>query len=119
MYYWITTATLFAEANENAQPENGGGGISQLYLIIAMAVMAYFILYLPSKREKAKRQSLLDALKKNDKVVTAGGIVGTIASISPENDEVTVKVDDNTRIRFRRSSIQYVVEPPAEGEKQS
>lgn len=73
----------------------------------------------PQSREKAKRQELLNALKKNDKIVTIGGILGTIASVSPDSDEVTIKVDENTRLRILRSSIQRVVTTESESDKSS
>jgi preprotein translocase subunit YajC len=63
---------------------------------------------------------MLTALKKNDKVVTIGGIVGTVANISVDDQKVevvTLKVDDNTRIKFIRSSIQRVLTSEGEAEK--
>ena len=48
-------------------------------------------------------------MKKNDRVVTAGGIIGSVANISVDGKEITLKVDDNTRIKFLRSSITQVL----------
>ncbi len=119
MNFLITTAAIFAQAAEKKAPAAEDGlTIPPWTIWVVLGAMAYFLLYLPSKREKAKRKSLLDGLKKNDKVVTAGGIIGTIASISPDSDEVTVKVDDNTRIRFRRSSIQLIVDTQSDTDKE-
>ncbi len=75
-------------------------------------MLFYFMLYLPNKRQKAERANLLGSLKKNDRVVTIGGILGTVANTT--DDEVTIKVDDNTKIRLLRSSIQRVVVPEKE-----
>ena len=52
---------------------------------------------------------LLKSLKKNDRVVTIGGIIGTVANVTPDGKEVTLKVDDNTRLKMLRSSIQTVL----------
>jgi preprotein translocase subunit YajC len=60
---------------------------------------------------------MLSALKKNDRVVTIGGMIGTVANITPDGQEVTLKVDDNTRIRMIRSSIQRVLSGDGEAEK--
>lgn len=83
----------------------------------AIAVIFYFLLIRPQKREQAARESMLSALKKNDRVVTIGGMIGTIANITADGQEVTLKVDDNTRIRMIRSSIQRVLSADGEAEK--
>lgn len=73
-------------------------------------VLLFFLLIVwPQKREQAKRDQMLKAMKKNDRVVTSGGILGTVANISPDGKEITLKVDDNTRIKFLRSSISQVL----------
>ena len=84
---------------------------------IAIAIMFYFLLMRPQRREQANRDAMIKALKKNDKVVTIGGIVATVANISSDGQEVTLKVDDNTRIKFVRSSIQRVVSADGDLEK--
>jgi preprotein translocase subunit YajC len=64
-----------------------------------------FFYYSPQKREQKHLEQLKSTLKKNDPVVTAGGIMGTVASVSPERNEVTIKVDDNTRLRVQMRSV--------------
>jgi preprotein translocase subunit YajC len=63
----------------------------------------------PQRKQQAKRDSMLKELKKNDPVVTIGGILGTVVNLSEDGSEVTVKVDDNARLRFRRDAIREVV----------
>ena len=63
----------------------------------------FYMLVLRPSPEKKKREELMGELKKNDKVVTIGGIIGTIADVG--EDRVTLKVDDNTRIKLRKSGI--------------
>jgi len=119
MTSWITIAALFAEAAADPAKgqENGGGFNTMLPMLVLMGVAFYFLILRPQQKEQAKKQDLLKALKKNDKVVTIGGMIGTIAAIEPDSDEVTIKVDDNTRIRFRRASIQQVITKDEEAEK--
>lgn len=64
----------------------------------------------PQRREQQKRDSLLNSLKKNDRVVTVGGMIGHIANISADGKEITLKVDDNTRIKFTRTGISHKLE---------
>lgn len=82
-----------------------------------IAVVFYFLLLRPQRREQANREAMLAALTKNDKVLTIGGIIGTVSNISADGQEVTLKVDDNTRIKFARSSIQRVMTSDGDGEK--
>lgn len=77
--------------------------------MIMIAVFYWFMLLRPRAAEEKKRKAVLDGVKKNDRVVTAGGIIGTVAQVSNDGQEVTLKVDDSTRIKFRRSSINSVL----------
>jgi len=77
------------------------------YLPIVLLFVVLIIL--PQRREQAKRDKMLNAMKKNDRVLTSSGIIGTVANISADGKEVTLKVDDNTRIRFLRTSITHVM----------
>ena len=79
---------------------------SMVVPFVAIAVLWYFLLLRPQRRERKKRDASLKELKKNDRVVTIGGIVGTIANISQDSREVTLKIDDNARITVLRNSIQ-------------
>ena len=120
---WILNLTLLALEAANQEGEKGaqpGGGIEQmlgtLFPFLMIGLIFYLFMLRPGQRERAQRDVLLKALKKNDRVVTIGGIIGTIANIEPDGREVTVKVDDNTRIRFLRTSIQTVLTDHKEDE---
>lgn len=76
--------------------------------IAAFLVLGFFLIVLPQRRERQKHQDLITGLKKNDRVETIGGILGTVANVSPDGKEVTIKVDDSTRIRFLARAIARV-----------
>jgi len=76
-----------------------------LVLPIGILVLFYFILWRPMQKQEKERKNLLGNLKKNDRVLTSAGIYGTISSISETEDEIVVKVDDNTRLRMTKGSI--------------
>ena len=82
-----------------------------LTLWVPMGLLFYWLLLRPQGREKANRKSLLDSLKKNDRVVTIGGIYGVVTNVQGDSDEVTIKVDEatNTKLRVTRSSIARVL----------
>lgn len=86
---------------------------------LAIILVLYFVMDSPQRRERSKRDAMMKNLKKDDRVVTIGGILGSVANISQDGKEVTLKVDDGTRIRFRRTAIAEVLaaEEPAEAPK--
>ena len=77
-----------------------------MWLIIGFGLIFYFIVLAPQKKAKKKQQALVDSLKKHDRVVTIGGIVGTIVSIDTANEEVVLEVGPDTQLRLLRRSIQ-------------
>ncbi len=76
---------------------------------LAIILVLYVLMDSPQRREKSKRDQMMKNLKKDDRVVTIGGILGSVANISQDGKEVTLKVDDGTRIRFRRTAIAEVL----------
>ena len=76
-----------------------------LPLMAAAAILFYLMVLRPQQRQRQERDDKLNALKKNDKVVTIGGIIGTITDLSNDGKRVTLRVDDGTRIKFTRGSI--------------
>lgn len=80
-------------------------------LFIALGIAFYLIMLRPQRREAAQMQDLLKNLKQDDKVVTIGGIHGTIVSASKDSDTVVVRVDENCKIRMTRSAVARLVEP--------
>lgn len=89
-------------------------GWVQFLPLAFIGIMFYMILLRPQQKEQRRRQETLGSLKKSDKVVTTGGIVGTIADLSQDGRFVTLKVDDSTRIRFLRSAIHGLLDDKAE-----
>lgn len=92
---------------------NGGSLTGSLVMIGLMIVIFYFFLIRPQKKQEKETKRMIDALKKGDKIVTIGGIYGTVFSV--KDSTVVVKVDDSTKIEFTKTAISRVVtETPAE-----
>ena len=102
-----------------ATGESGGNPLQSLIPMVFIGIIFYFIVMRPQlKAQKNKRKQhehLMANLKKNDKVVTIGGIIGTVAEVS--DDRVTLKIDDKTRVRFTRNSIQDLLADTTEADK--
>ena len=97
---------LFAqEAPPQGQPGGGGSFILQFLPFIAIIVLFYFLMMRPMRRQEQQRQMLIANTKKGDKIITSGGIIGTVVAVGDKEDEVTVKVDDNVRLKMLKSAI--------------
>lgn len=79
--------------------------------LVGLFFLFYFIFILPEKRKKAEEKRMMSALKKNDRIVTIGGIHGTIVSAPPDSKVVTIRIDEssNARIKLNRTAIAAVV----------
>ncbi len=90
-------------------PGSGGGASSMLVQIVPFVlifVLFYFLLILPQQKRQKQQKTMLDALKKGDKVVTSSGIWGTVTNLSKET--VTLQIADNAKIKIQRESIARV-----------
>lgn len=73
---------------------------------VLMFAIFYFLLIRPQQKKQKQRSSMLNALKKGDKVTTVGGLHGTISEIA--DDTVVIKVNDVTKLTFDRASVNNV-----------
>ena len=101
MYYLLAMA-----------PQGGDGGgsmVSTLIMFGAIFAIFYFMIIGPQRKKAKEREKLLTALQKGDKIVTNGGMHGTIAGL----DEKTALIDfgNNIKIKFERSAIASVDRP--------
>ena len=86
----------------------------QFLPLILIFVVFYFLLIRPQQRKAKDHRTVLDALRRGDRVVTGGGIIGTVARVdSPE--EVIVDIADGVRVRVLRSTITSVLAKPDAG----
>lgn len=87
-------------------PGSGGGGAGILLSLVPFLlifVVFYFLLILPQQRRQKKLREMLAALKKGDKVITSGGIWGTVTNLDKET--VTLQIADATKVRVQREHI--------------
>lgn len=112
-------AAADAPAN-GAKPPEGPNPLFQLAtLFLPLILLFYFLILRPERRKQADHKTLLAALKKNDRVVTIGGIYGIVANVQPDDDRVTLKIDEatNTKIDVTFSSIARVIAAEPEAKK--
>ncbi len=86
---------------------NPQGSLLSMILPFALIfIVFYFFMIRPQNKKAKETQAMLDAMKKGDKVVTIGGIHGTVSQVKEKT--VIVKVDDGTKLEFNRSAIATV-----------
>jgi preprotein translocase subunit YajC len=93
-------------------PQGGEGAATSNPLMtfrpfVAIIAIFYFLIIRPQNKKQKETQKMLSQLKKGDKIVTIGGIHGTIQNVKEQT--VIVKVDEDTKLEFSRSAISTVV----------
>lgn len=104
-----------AGTGDPAKPQGQQPGSFMLPgMLLLFLVVMFGMTFFSQRKEKKKRQQLLSSLKKNDKIVTIGGVIGTVMEV--RDSDVLVKVDEatNTRMRFSRAAIQSVINDSSE-----
>jgi len=108
-----TNGTQEADKTEEEKVENRQNPCALnkefLLLMLAMFAIMYFIMIRPQKKRQPEQQKMLQAVKKNTRIRTIGGIIGTIVDL--REDEVVIKIDEttNTKMRIARSAIGKVI----------
>lgn len=87
-----------------ATQEGGGAGASVWLLNLGLiALIFYFLLFRPHRKEQQRHRAMVESLQKGDEVVMAGGLVGTVVHVAP--DRLTLKTADNTRVVVDRMKV--------------
>ena len=98
-----------------AQPSDGGGGggIFTFLPFILIFVVFYFMLIRPQSKKQKQKQAMIQSLVKGDKVVTIGGLYGTIEGVKEKDDVLIVKIADNVKVSVSRNAIANKIEKKA------
>ena len=95
------------------QAESSGSPLVSLLPLIAIFLVFYFLLFLPNQRRQKKQQGMLENLKNGDRVVTSGGVHGTIVGL--RDDYIVLRVPpDSLKLEVQKSAVVGLENPPAE-----
>lgn len=116
----LATLMLLAEGEPQAP---GGSPLGSIPMLLLIMVAGFFILILPMRRQQKQQRELMSGIKRNDKIVTSGGIVGIVVDVRDKKDddikedELVIRVDENsnTRIRILKSAVARVIPVAAPG----
>jgi preprotein translocase subunit YajC len=105
--HWILAASASGEGNPL---------MNMLVIMVPMIVLFYFLLIRPQRKQESQRRAMIDSLKKNDRVLTNGGLYGTVANVM--DDEISIRVDDarDVKVRVAKNAISAVVNRKEDGE---
>jgi preprotein translocase subunit YajC len=93
----------YAQAAQGGAPQAQGSPLMSLMPIIIIFVIFYFLLIRPQKKSQDDHKKMVAGLKKNDEVITTGGIHGTIMNV--KDGTVVLKIDDNVKIEMQKNAI--------------
>ena len=109
----LTAAVAWAT---DVAPDAAAGGPSALtsFLpLIAIIAIMYFLMIRPQQKRQKEHQAMLSAIQKGDKVQTNGGILGTVTGIDTAQNELTVEIAPQVRVKVGRGFISRVIRPNA------
>ena len=96
-----------------AQTAGGAGGASEMFgaimpLVLIFAVF-YFLLIRPQQKKAKEHREAVAAVRRGDKVITGGGIVGTVARVDEGSDEILVEIAEGVKVRIKRGTLMDIV----------
>ncbi|MCX8506290.1 MAG: preprotein translocase subunit YajC [Alphaproteobacteria bacterium] len=106
--------TLFATRSAQAQATPGGFSFMdpQILMLVLVFAVFYFIVLRPQQQKAKRHREMLQALKRGDKVLTAGGILGNVVKLTSDT-EVSVEIAPNVQVQIVRATIAECIQPPA------
>lgn len=100
----ISTAMAASEAVNT--PATGDTVMMNMLLIAVMVGLFYVLLIMPQQKRFKEHRTMLDSLKKGDRVITAGGLIGKVDKINTDEGEVVVDLGNGVKVTALRSTIQ-------------
>jgi preprotein translocase subunit YajC len=99
-------STAYAQAAGGA---SGGSAFASFIPIILIFVVFYFLLIRPNQKRMKDHQAMLSSIRRGDKVVTNGGIIGMVTKVIEDERELQVEIAENVRVRVRQDMIANVL----------
>ena len=93
-----------------AQPGQGGGGITAFLPFILIMFIIYFLMIRPQTKRQKEKDTMRDELKKGDKIITMGGIYGTVQGFKEKGRQAIIKIYNNTNITINKTAIAGLAE---------
>jgi preprotein translocase subunit YajC len=108
-FYGSNPLIFFLQAAGGGSP---GSAFSPIFLMVILFAIFYFLVIRPANTKRKKLQDMIQNLKNGEKVITNGGIYGTIAGIG--DDHFIIKVDDKTKLKISKNAVAGKQPPEAQ-----
>ena len=95
------------------QPPSSASNPIQLLFPVLLIVILYLVLLRPQQKREKRRKEMIKLLKKGDKIITRGGIWGTVVSLKPNNNTATIQIADQVKIQIDQNAIESVEDKTA------
>lgn len=100
--------SFISPAYAQAAGGGAGSGLEAMLPLVLIFVVFYFLLIRPQQKKAKEHKAMLEAVRRGDKIVTGGGIVGTVTKVIDDN-EVTVEIAEGVKVRVQRGLIASVL----------
>jgi len=96
------------------QGEGSSGSFGMIIMLVLMFAVIYFLLIRPQQKRQKQQQKMISGLNKGDRVITTGGMIGTVFGFGDKENIIVLKFGENTKVEFLKSSIAARVDQSAE-----
>ena len=98
----ILSTVMFLQEGSS---EGGGSMFGFLMPMVLIFAIMYFLIFRPQAKKQKQQKAMINEIKKGDKIVTAGGIYGTVVGVKEKEQTLIVEIDKNVKIEIGRSSV--------------
>ena len=89
----------------STQLGQSGGGLAAFFPFIVIMFIIYFLMIRPQTKRQKEKDTMRDELKKGDKIITMGGIYGTVQGFKEKGRQAIIKIDNNTNITINKTAV--------------
>ena len=105
---WLALFGVLVGAAAGGAGGAGAGGLEAMFPLLLIFVVFYFLLIRPQQKKAKAHKAMLEAVRRGDKVVTGGGVIGTVNKVIDEN-EISVEIADGVKVRVQRGLLATVL----------
>ncbi|MBT4889531.1 MAG: preprotein translocase subunit YajC [Rhodospirillales bacterium] len=87
-----------------------GGGIEAILPLVLIFVVFYFLLIRPQQKKAKEHKATLNNIRRGDRIVTGGGIIGSVTKVNDETSELTVEIAKEIKVKVRREMVAHVID---------
>ena len=103
----MTGFMMSLQAAQPARPQGGVGMFTALFPFLLVFVIFYLLIVMPQRKRQKKHQTMVEQLRPGDRIITSGGMYGTVMGVQP--DRIELKVAANVKIDITKSAVAVIL----------